>query len=119
MTRFVEGVPGDVEPPVAGQELVGQLVTAQEVYEALELARVTGTDVGRLPDEVLRVADASYAPVYGLVAEARIDDDGPHHPSCRLQEHVASVGHVRHVLHRGNVVRVLVQMEELPQTEMC
>ena len=119
MSGRAAGVPGDVHPAVAREELVGQLVVPEKLHQSQELLRVAGTDVGRLPYEVLRVADASYAPVYGLVAEARIDDDGPHLPSCRLQEHEAPVGHVRHVLHRGNVVRVLVQMEELPQTEMC
>lgn len=34
------GIPGDVEPAVAGEELVGQGVMAQEVDEALELGRI-------------------------------------------------------------------------------
>jgi hypothetical protein len=42
-----------VEPPVAGQELVGEVVTAQEVDEGLELRGVEGTDVGGLSELML------------------------------------------------------------------
>ena len=49
------GVPGDVEPGGAGQELVGIFATAEECDKALELLRVLGTDVGGLAKQVLRV----------------------------------------------------------------
>ena len=42
------GVPGDVEPAGAGEELVGGGVRLQVVHEAVELCRVAGTDVGCL-----------------------------------------------------------------------
>ena len=45
MAWMGEGVPGDVEPAGAGQELVGQGVLAQDVYQALELPGVFGADV--------------------------------------------------------------------------
>ena len=43
-----EGSPGDVEPVGAGEELVGELTSAEEVDKALELAGVFGADVGGL-----------------------------------------------------------------------
>ena len=48
MAGYAEGTPGDVHPAVAGQELVGQIVNLQKRYQALELTRVLGTDVGGL-----------------------------------------------------------------------
>ena len=46
-------VPRDVEPTVAGQQLVGEGVGFKEVDEALELSRIFGADVGGLAEEVL------------------------------------------------------------------
>ena len=43
-----EGIPRDVEPAVAGQELVGKCMGLEEVDQALELLRVLGADVGSL-----------------------------------------------------------------------
>ena len=53
MARRGEGRPGDVEPAVAGEELVGALVRLQELHEAVELRRIAWTDVGSLAGEVL------------------------------------------------------------------
>ena len=38
-----EGVPRDVEPAAAGEELVGELPGLEEIDQALELGRVLGT----------------------------------------------------------------------------
>ena len=48
-----EGRPGDVEPAGAGQQLVGIGAVAEEIDQALELARVLGADVGSLSEQVL------------------------------------------------------------------
>ena len=107
-----EGIPRDVEPAVASQELVGVLTGAKKVHEALELAGVLGANVGSLAKEVLRVANATDQGVDARVAEARIDDDRANHLAGGLQEHQAAIGHVRHVLHGGLVVGVLAQIEK-------
>ena len=114
-----EGTPGDVEPAAAGgQELVGVRMGAQEVDESLELLRVLGANVGSLALQVLRVADAAHMAVIILVAEAGVDDDGADHLPGRLQEHHAAVDHVRHVLQRGFVARVLSCVQKLLQREV-
>ena len=48
-----EGVPGNVEPVGAGEELVGEVVVAQEVDEPLELCWIFRANVGGLTDEML------------------------------------------------------------------
>ena len=80
-----EGVPGDVEPAGAGEELVGQIVSLEEGHEMLELLRIEGADVGGLADEVLRVADTTHEGVNARVAEAGVDQDGTHRLSGGLQ----------------------------------
>ncbi len=76
MAGWGDGAPGDVEPPVAGEELVGQIVSLEEGHEALELLRVLGADVCGLAEEVLRVADTTHEGVNARVAEAGVDQDG-------------------------------------------
>lgn len=80
-----EGRPGDVEPTGAGEQLVGLRVVLQEVYQLLKLGWVARTDVGGLPEQVLRASDATHLAVYYFVAITRVDDDGPHLESCRFQ----------------------------------
>jgi hypothetical protein len=60
MSGDAEGVPRDVEPSVACEELVGQIVRLEEIDEALELLRVLGADVGGLAKQVLRVTDTPH-----------------------------------------------------------
>ena len=48
MARRARRTPGDVEPAVAGQQLVGVFTGAKEVDQALELLRVLGADVSSL-----------------------------------------------------------------------
>ena len=107
-----------MEPAVAGEELVSQIVSLEEVHEALELAGVLGADVGSLTEEMLRVANATDQGVDARVAVARIDDDGTDHLAGGLQEHQKAIGHVNHVLHGGLVVGVLAQIEKLAQTKV-
>ena len=123
MARVGEGIPGKVEPAIAGEELVGEFVGFEEVYEALELVRVLGADVGSLAEQVLRVADTTHMAVDVLVAEAGVDEDGADHLPGRFQEHHAAIDHVRHVLQRGLVARVFLRVDEFLQrkvlTESC
>ena len=113
-----EGIPGDVEPAVAGEELVGESVGLQEGDEAVELGRVLRADVGGLAFLVLGVLDASDHSVDARVAEARVDDDGAGLPSGRLQEQAAAIGHVGNLLGGGDVVGVLLPVAELRQREV-
>ena len=105
--------PRDMEPAGAGEQLVGQIVSLEEVNKALELGGVLGADVGSLAKEVLRVLDATDQGVDARVAVAGIDDDGTDHLAGGLQEHQAAIGHVRHVLHGGNVVGILAEIKKL------
>ena len=108
-----------MEPTVAGEELVGQIVRLEEVDEALELLRVLGADVGGLAKQVLRVVDTTDQGVDTWVAEAAVDDDRTADGLAGwLQEEMAAVGHVRHVLHGGFVIRVFVQVNKLAQPEV-
>ena len=107
-----EGIPRDVEPAVAGEELIGEFVSLEEIYEALELSRVARADVGSLAEQVLRVADTTHEGIDTRVAEAGVNKDGTDHLSGRFQEHHAAVGHVRHVLHGGFVIRVFSHVDE-------
>ena len=101
-----------MEPAVACQQLVRQIVSLEEVHEALELAGVLGADVGSLAKEMLRVANATDQGVDARVAEAGINDDGTDHLSGGFQQHVAAIGHVHHVLHGGLVVGVLAEIKK-------
>ena len=75
MSGDAEGVPRDVEPPVASEELVGQIVRLEEIDQAQELLRVLGADVGGLAKQVLRVVNTTDQGVDTWVAEAAVDDD--------------------------------------------
>ena len=41
-------VPRNVEPAIAGQELIGIVTGLQELHQSLELPRLFGSDVGSL-----------------------------------------------------------------------
>ena len=118
MSRNAEGIPRDVEPTCGGQQLVSQIVSLEEVNKALELAGVLGANVGGLALQMLRVANATDEGVDARVAVAGIDEDGTDHLAGGLQEHQAAIGHVRHVLHGGNVVGILAEIKKLAQTKV-
>ena len=107
-----------MKPARTGEELVSQIVSLEEVHEALELAGVFGADVGSLALQMLRVANATDQGVDARVAVARIDDDGTDHLAGGLQEHQTAIGHVHYVLHGGLVVGVLAQIEKFAQTKV-
>ncbi len=110
-----EGSPGDVEPPLAREQLVGIFPVLQEIHECGELSRIFRADIGSLADKVLGVLDAPNLSVHGLTTEARVDDDRSHHKASRFQQHVAAIGHVHHVLRRGDILWVLAQFAKFAQ----
>ena len=59
MAGRAEGRPGEVEPAIAGEELVGQIVSLEEIDQRLEMLRVLGADVGSLAQEVLGTSDTT------------------------------------------------------------
>ena len=113
-----EGGPGNVEPAVAGEQLVGVGVCPQERHEEVELCRVARTDVGCLTGEVLRILETSDPPVHLLVPIPGVDDDGSDVQPGRFQQLKASVGQVGYILLGGDVPWIFTQIEELAQAEV-
>ncbi len=113
MAGWGDGVPGDVKPAGAGEELVGQFVSLQEVHKFEELGGIAGTDVSGQAEEVLRGRDASYMAVDARVAETGVDDDGTDDAAGGLQKVLATVGHVGNVLDGGGVVGVFAEVQKL------
>ena len=118
MAGLGEGIPGDVEPGGARQQLVGVRRGLEEIHEALELCWVLRADIGSLTAEVLRTADTTYQAIHPAVAEARVHDDWADRDTCRLQQHLAAIGHVHHVLQRRLVVGILVCLDEFVQLKV-
>ena len=95
MARDAEGLPGNVEPAVAGQELVGKLVSFQEIDQALELGWILRTNVGSTALKVLRVFDPTYAAVHVDITKTGVDDDGTANSLAgRLKQISATIDHV-------------------------
>ena len=113
-----EGRPRDVEPTIAGEELVGIFTTAEERDQTVELGGVFGADVGGLANEVLRVPDTANEGVDARVAETGVDDDGADGLAGRFQQHQAAISHVGHVLERWFVIGVFAYVEEFVQREV-
>ena len=119
MAGDAEGTPGDMEPAIAGQELVGILTCLKERDELLELLRVTRADIGSAALEVLGISDATNAAVDGLVAEAGVNDNGAADGlSGGLQQLAATVGYVGNLLDGWDVLRVLLPIAELGQRKV-
>ncbi len=60
VARRLEGIPGDVQPTVAGEELVGVLADLEKFNEIPELRRVFRADVSSLAEQVLGGTHAPY-----------------------------------------------------------
>ena len=118
MAGWGEGIPGDVEPAVAGEELVGVLADLQELHELPELGCVARADVGSLADEVLRVVHSADFAVDRLAPETGIDDDGADQDAGRLKQQITAESQICHDLHSGDVLGILPKIEELAQTEV-
>ena len=118
MPGSAEGVPRHVQPSVARQQLVGIGTGAQIVHEVLKLLRILRTDIGSLSCQMLRITDAPYPAVHCLAAEARVYDDRSHQEASRFQQHRAAIRQIYHLLHLRSVLRILLQVQKLIQTEM-
>lgn len=112
---FAEGIPRDVEPAAAREQLVGILPGLQEVHEVQELPGVHRADIGSLTNEVLRPVHTTHQTVHPTVAESGIDDDGTDGLSGWFQQHEVAEGHVCHILKRRLVVGVFPHVQELVQ----
>ena len=71
----------------------------EELHKFRELCRVFRANICGLADEMLGVTDSPNLAVHTLAAETRIDDDRPNNQSRWLQQHVAAIGHIDHVLY--------------------
>ena len=107
-----------MEPGGAGEELVGQGVSLEEVDETLELRWILRTNVGGLTDKVLRVLNAPYPTIDSLITEARINDDGTHDLAGRFQQQMTAISQIHHDLHRGNILRIFLQIQKLAQLKV-
>ena len=65
-----KGIPGDVEPPIACEQLVGVFADLQEFYEIPELRRVLRADVCSLAEKMLGSTDTPNSLVDVRIAEA-------------------------------------------------
>ena len=119
MTGLGKGVPGKVEPTVAGEELVGVLADLQELHELPELGWVARADVGSTALKVLGASDTPYPPIDSLATEAGIDDDGAADGlSGGFQQVATTVDHVGNLLYGRNVLGVLGEIEEFRQQKV-
>ena len=110
-----EWIPGDVEPAIAREQLVGVFADLQEFDELPELRWIFRTDVGSLAEKVLGIADTPYLLVDFRIAEARVDDERSGYDSCRFEQQMAAIGQIDDNLHRRDVLRVFLQIEKLPK----
>ena len=113
-----EGIPGDVEPAVAGQQLVGVFADLQEFDEIPELRGILRPDVGSLAEKMLRCTDAPNFLVDFIIAKARVDDDRSGYDACRFEKQMTAVGQIDDNLHRRDVLRILPEVEKLTQLKM-
>ena len=87
--------PGDVQPAVAGQELVGKLVGFQEFYQPMELGGVFGADIRSLTLKMLRVLHSTYTAVHIGITETGVDDDGTANSlTGRLKQISTTIHHI-------------------------
>ena len=118
MSCLGEGVPRDVKPTIAGQELVSIGTDLQELHQMLELGRIFRSDVGSLTNEVLRVLHTAHSTVYICITEARINDDGTQDLAGRFQQQMTAISQIHHDLHRGNILRIFLQIQKLAQLKV-
>ena len=113
-----EGIPGDVEPAIAREQLVGVFADLQEFDELPELRRVTRPDVGSLTEQVLGVADTPYPLVDFGISEPRVDDERPSYDACWFEQQMTAVGQIYYILHRRDVLWIFPKVKKLAQLEV-
>ena len=118
MTGWREGIPGDVEPAIACEQLVGVFADLQEFNEIPELRGVLRPDVGSLTEKVLGSTDTPYPLVDFGISEPRVDDERSCYDSCRFEQQMASVGQIDDDLHRWDVLRIFPKVKKFAKPEM-
>jgi len=118
MTGWREGIPGDVEPAIACEQLVGVFADLQEFNEIPELRGVLRPDVGSLTEKVLGSTDTPYPLVDFGISEPRVDDERSCYDSCRFEQQMAAVGQIDDDLHRWDVLRIFPEVKKLAQHKM-
>ena len=118
MPGLGEGIPRDVEPAGACEQLVGIGTGFQKIHQPLELPWVFGADIGSLAQQVLRARHAAHTAVHVGITETAVDDDGANLAAGWLQQQVTAVGQVYYILHRGDVLRVLARVQKLAQLKV-
>ena len=113
-----EGIPGDVEPAIAGKKLVGVFADLQEFNEIPELRGVLRPDVGSLTEKVLGSTDTPYPLVDFGISEPRVDDERSCYDSCRFEQQMAAVGQIDDDLHRWDVLRIFPKVKKFAKPEM-
>ena len=118
MTGWREGIPGDVEPAIACEQLVGVFADLQEFNEIPELRGVLRPDVGSLTEKVLGSTDTPYPLVDFGISEPRVDDERSCYDSCRFEQQIAAVGQIDNILHRRDVLWIFPKVKKLAQHKM-
>ena len=118
MTGWREGIPGDVEPAIACEQLVGVFADLQEFNEIPELRGVLRPDVGSLTEKVLGSTDTPYPLVDFGISEPRVDDERSCYDSCRFEQQMAAVGQIDDDLHCRDVLRIFPEVKKLAQHKM-
>ncbi len=113
-----EGIPGDVKPAIACEQLVGVFADLQEFDEIPELRGILRPDVGSLAEKVLGSTDTPYLLVDFGIAKARVDDDRSGYDACRFEQQMTAVGQIYYILHRRDVLRILPEVKKLTQLKM-
>ena len=94
-------------------------MVAEEVDQALELVRILRTDVGSLTELVLGITDTTNERVDARVAETGVDDDGASDGLAGwLQQVLTTIDQGGKLVDGGDVIRILVQTEELGQAKV-
>ena len=118
MTRRREGIPGDVEPAIACEQLVGVFADLQEFNEIPELRGVLRPDVGSLTEKVLGSTDTPYPLVDFGISEPRVDDERSSYDACRFKQQMTAVGQIDNILHRRDVLRIFPKVKKFAKPEM-
>ena len=118
MSGRAEGIPGYVQPALTRQQLVGMFAILEKFDEALELDRIFRADVSSLTYQMLGVTDTAHQMVHGLTTEPGVDDDGADGLSGWLQQHEATAVDVHDIRKRGEVIRVLLEVEKFADSKV-
>ena len=113
-----EWLPGYVQPAITRQHLIGMFAILEEIDQTLKLLRIFRADVGGLTCQMLGVTDTAHQLVHGLTTEPGVDDDGADGLSGWLQQHQATKVDVHEIRKRGQIIRVLLEVEKFAYSKV-